>query len=312
MHHAFMHPTRRAHRLYAALIGSLLWLGLVAPALAEGTLDKVRTSGTLTLGYRADTQPFSFADATGKPDGYSVALCRRVFDAVKTELKLPALKAEWVAVTPANRFEALQRGQIDLLCGAASPTLGRRAIVDFSILIFDSGIGAMVRTDAAKRLHDALAGRTNPTMPVWRGAPGALTQKVVFAAVAGSTVEHSLIEALAARRIEATVAPVPDYASGTQMVLDGRAAAFFGDRPVLLDTAKRSSSAGELLVVDRVFRREPLALAVRRGDDAFRLVVDRSLSELFRSKDFAPLYARFFGAPGPSALAFFELVALPD
>ena len=73
-----------------------------------------------------------------------------------------------------------------------------------------------------------------------------------------------------------------------------------------------AAPAGELLVVDRIFTREPLALALRRGDDAFRLVVDRSLSRLFRSKDFAALYTSHFGTPDAGTLEFFQSVALPD
>ena len=89
------------------------------------------------------------------------------------------------------------------------------------------------------------------------------------------------------------------------------AAALFGDRPVLMDAAKRGP-AGELQVIERAFTREALALALRRGDDDFRLLVDRSLSRLFRSKDVAALYADHFGAPDATALEFFRFVALPD
>ena len=106
--------------------------------------------------------------------------------------------------------------------------------------------------------------------------------------------------------------PVADYTSGLQMVRDGSATALFGDKPVLLDAVKRGPVAGELQVVERNFSREPLALAMRRGDDAFRLLVDRTLSRLFRSKDFAALYTTHFGPPGPVALEFFQAVALPD
>jgi polar amino acid transport system substrate-binding protein len=105
---------------------------------------------------------------------------------------------------------------------------------------------------------------------------------------------------------------VPDYAAGVKMVLDRRAVGLFGDRPVLLDAAKRGPGAGELLVIQRTFTREPLALALRRGDDAFRLLVDRSLSRLFRSKDFGTLFATYFGAPDAGTLEFFQSAALPD
>jgi polar amino acid transport system substrate-binding protein len=302
----------RQRRIRSALLASLLCLAAAAPVLAAGVLDKARDSGKLAFGYRADTRPFSFTDEAGKAAGFSVALCQLVADAVKAELKLPALDVTFVPVTAANRFEVLQQGQIDLLCGTTTPTLERRATTDFSIPIFNAGTGAVMRADTARRVRDAIAGRPNPTSPIWRGSPGALTESVVFATVGGTTIEKSLIDGLKARRIVVTVTPVPDYTTGLKMVLDRRAAALFGDRPVLIDAAKRSPSSDELFVVRRTLTREPLALAMRRGDDAFRLLVDRSLSRLFRSKDLAPLYARYFGEADLGTLEFFQSVALPD
>ena len=286
-----------------ALLTPLTW--------AAGTLDKVKDSGKLTLGYRADTRPFAYNDDAGRPAGFSVALCQRVAEAVKTELQLPTLTVEYVPVTAADRFEALQQARIDLSCGTDTPTLARREVADFSIPIFSAGTGALLRADADRRLRNALADRPDPAQPVWRGAPGLLTEKVVFAAVAGTTIEKALLERLRARRIQVTVSPVADYAGGVQMVREGRAAALFGDRPVLMDAARRAP-AGELLVVDRAFTREPLALAMRRGDDAFRLLVDRSLSRLFRSNEFPALFAGYFGPPDAVTLEFFQSVALPD
>ena len=86
----------------------------------------------------------------------------------------------------------------------------------------------------------------------------------------------------------------------------------FGDRPVLLDAAQRAPAAGQVLVLERVFTREPIALAMKRGDDALRLLVDRTLSHLYRSPEMATLYTTSFGAPGVGALEFFQSVALPD
>ena len=293
----------------AALILSMVVLAL--PSLAAGTLDKATESGKLSFGYRVDTRPFAFSDA-GKAAGFSVELCRRIADAVKTALKLPALTVEFVPVTAASRFDALQQGQIDLSCGTDTPTLQRRATVDFSIPIFNAGTGALVRADAPVRLRDVLLGRSEARQPVWRGAPGDFSEKVAFAAIGGTTIEKSLIDGLKARRITVTMLPVPDYAAGVQAVLDRRAAALFGDRPVLLDAAQRGPGAGELLVIERSFTREPIALAMRRGDDAFRLLVDRNLSQLYRSKDIGALYTTWFGTPDVGTLEFFQSVALPD
>ena len=288
-------------------------LALVVPAaLAAATLDKVRQTGTLTIGYRSDARPFAYADSAGKPAGYSVDLCRHIADAVKADLKLPNLKVDFVPVTATTRFELLQQGKIDLSCGTDTPTLARRAKVDFSLPIFLAGTGAVMRIDGDTRVREVLSGRAAPAQPLWRGNPGEFGQKVTAAVVGGTTIETSLLDALRRRRVEVNVVKVPDYAAGIQMVLDRGAVALFGDRPVLLDAAQHGPGAGQLLVIERRFTREPLALALPRGDDDFRLLVDRTLSRLYRSKDMAALYTAHFGAPGEEAVNFFQTVALPE
>ena len=108
------------------------------------------------------------------------------------------------------------------------------------------------------------------------------------------------------------VVPVASYEEGVERVLTRRSDVFFADRPILLDAAKRSPSARDLVVLDRFFTYEPLALALERGDEAFRLLVDRTLSELYRSGEIGALYAEFFGEPDESALEFFRWSALPE
>lgn len=295
-----------------ATLAAALALLAAAPAQAAGVLDKVRETGKLSLGYRADARPFSYAADGAPPAGFSVALCQRVAEAVKAELKLPSLQVEWVPVSAADRFETLRQGRIALNCGTDTPTLERRAAVDFSIPIFMAGVGAAMRADGDRRVRDILAGRTGAAQPVWRGNPGEFGASVTFAVVGGTTIEKELLQALAQRRIAVTTKSVAGYAEGVQMVLDRRATALFGDRPVLVDAAQRGPAAGQLTVLERVFSRSTLALALPRGDADWRLLVDRTLSRAYRSPDFGALYAANFGAlEGPMA-DFFRLVALPE
>ena len=100
-----------------------------------------------------------------------------------------------------------------------------------------------------------------------------------------------------------------NYEAGIQRVLNGSSDALFADRAILLEAARRSSSEG---VLDRLFTYEPFALALRRDDDDFRLIIDRTLSRLYKSKEFRGLYAAWFGKPDDSAITFFRLTALPD
>src|SRR5262249_27437182 len=108
-----------------------------APAL---TLDRIRQSGTLRLGYYADAGPFSYQDESGKPAGYAIELCKAIAKHFKTALNLPAMAVEFVLVTGADRFSLLQQGKVDLLCGPSVETFARRKDVSFSVPIFMGGI----------------------------------------------------------------------------------------------------------------------------------------------------------------------------
>jgi ABC-type amino acid transport substrate-binding protein len=310
-----MHHTTAPDRprpLRAALLASLV-LGCLAalPATARGTLDQVRESGRLTIGYLADAPPFAYTDGAGKPAGYAVALCSKAGEEVKEELKLPALAVDFQVVPFDERLHALAQGRIDILCGV-EPTLSRRATMDFSIPILQSGTGVMIRADAPARLVQALSESEPAKRPVWRATQGQAPEHHVIAVIGGTTVEKAVIDRLRAARIIAEVVPVKSTAAGVQMVLDGRAEVFFNDRGLLLEARKLSSASKQLVVLDRLFGRTQVALGLRRDDDAFRLVVDGALSRLVRSGATAKTYAGYFGAPDRATLDYFQLVALPD
>jgi polar amino acid transport system substrate-binding protein len=300
-------------RWLATLCAGVALLTAAAPAVATGVLERLRDAPKLNLGYRVDARPFSYADAGGAPPaGFSVALCLRIAEAVKAELKLPGMQLEWVPVSAADRFEALRQGRIDIDCGTDTPTIERRAAVDFSIPIFLAGVGAVMRADGDRRVRDVLSGRTATTQPRWRGNPGEFGGAVSFAVLGGTTVEKELLQALAQRRVKVTARSVASYAEGLQLVLNGQATALFGDRPVLVDAAQRGPGAGQLTVLDRVFARTTVALALPRGDTDWRLLVDRSLSRLYRSPEFGALFAASFGTFEAPMADFYKLVALPE
>jgi polar amino acid transport system substrate-binding protein len=298
--------------LAIALLATVLPFISAAPGSAA-TLDRIKETGKITLGYRTDAPPFSYREEPSAAAGYSVELCQRITEQVKTELGLSMLAVEWVPVTLEDRFSAVQQGKIDLLCGADSVTLGRRKQVSFSIPIFPSGIGALLRSDAPAALQDLLAQGHPPERPVWRGSPArALLEAKTFSVVTGTTAVNWLAGRLDAFEINATVAPVDSYDAGIQRVLDRGSDVLFGDRAILLAAAKRSPSASNLVLLDRLFTNEPLALALARNDDDFRLVVDKSLSGVFASKPFDGLYLKWFGEPDESTLSFFRGDVLPE
>jgi putrescine:ornithine antiporter len=289
-------------------------LATALPPLAEaatGTLERVRASGRLTLGYRADARPFSYRDESGNPAGYSVELCQRIVEDVKADLGLAALAVEWVPVALEDRFGALQQGRVDLLCAADTASLSRMKEVSFSVPVFPGGVGVLLRSDAPAGLREVLSGRT-PSVPFWRGNPAQVVNAQTFSVVSGTTSERWLASRIDALRLTATVVPVPDYEAGIQRVLNRTSSGFFGERAIILDAARRGPAARNLTVLDRQFTFEPIALAFQRGDEDFRRVVDRALSRYFAAKGFEGFYTRWFGKPDPDTRTFFRWSARPE
>ena len=293
----------------------LAWLAVAVlawPAAASAdTIDRIRDSGKLTLGYRVDARPFSYMDASGNAAGYAIALCEAVSNAVKTESGNPSLAVEWVPVAFEDRFAAVRDHKVDLLCGPDAETLERRQEVSFSIPVFQGGIGAIVRADAPLPLREVLSGQA-PTAPTWRGSPARILDQKTFSAVAGTRSENWLNGKINEFRIAATVKTVDSYDAGIGSVLDRSADVFFADRAILVDAAQSNASADELLVIERLFTHEPVGLALGRDDDDFRLVVDRALSTLYLSPEFQTLYLKWFGQPDDTTKAFFRMSALPE
>jgi len=294
-----------------AVLASVPWT-LAEDMRTAGTLGRIREARRIKFGYRVDARPFSYKSDTGQAAGYSVALCEKVAEAVKAALNAPSLAVEWVPVGLEDRFRAVQQGQIDLLCGADTISLQRRAAVSFSIPIFPGGIGALTRADAPVRLRNVLAGRGQTFRPSWRASAGQALESKAFTAVSGTTTEQWLTDQIRELQVIANVSSAASYDAGISRLLNRQSDVLFGERAILIDAARHHPAARDLAVVDRLFTYEPLAFAVVRGDEDFRLIVDRALSRFYRSADIARVYTSAFGEPDDNAITFFRWNALPE
>ena len=297
-------------RLVVGLLASILLM--TATVVSATTVERIKETGTLRMGYVENARPFSYLDGSGKPKGYTVALCERVAGAIQGKLGIPTLKSEFVKVPFEQRFSAVQQGKVDLLCAAGAVTLKRRQDVSFSIPVFPSGVGALMRRDAPRRMRQILAGEPEPERPRWRASLGQILEKRVFAVHSGTETETWLEGRIDDMEIIATIDPVDSFDLGVDRVLARRADVFFAERDILLDAAKRSPSSDDLLVLDRYFTYEPLALSVQRGDEDFRLLVDSVLSGLYRGGEIDQIYTPYFGEPSDQTRQFFERAALPE
>ncbi len=284
-------------------------LALNQTAKAGQALDRIMSEKLIRLGVRTDAPPFAFVN-DGRPVGFSVDLCGMIAGAILVTSKIDTLDGKFISVQTDERFDALQSGKIDVLCGATTANLKRREIVSFSIPTFSTGIGAVVSRDASKLLKEVLV----------TGGPAALSKAAVTEALGGKTIgvraDTTASEWLAngpLAKIEGIkVQGVDDHAQGIDAVADGSMTTYFADKAILRGLLINSDKRDNLEVSQVTFTNEPYALALPRGDEDLRLVIDRALSYLYRKGAIFQVYARHFGKPNATAVLFYNLVALPE
>jgi len=268
---------------------------LLATTLAQaGTLERIKENGTLRLGYRVDAAPFAFRNPIGEASGYSVDLCRAVAAGVRQQLGLDEIRIEYIEVGAQDRFDAVVSGKIDILCGATTATLSRREKVDFSLPTFIDGASVMFRADGPGSFGDLAGNKVGVRV--------------------GTTTEKALRNTLKREKIDAEIVAVKDHADGLERLEKGELGAYFADRAILVYLVAGRQLAGQLRVSSDYLSHEPYALAMARGDDDFRLAVDRVLSRIYRSGAIARIFRNSFGSGEASDVvkALYLINALPE
>lgn len=260
------------------------------------TLKRINDSGEFNLGYRKDQTPMSFDQGSNNPAGYSVELCKLIAAAVQQKLGRTDIRVNYVPVTAESRFDDIRSGKIDILCGATTRTLSREEIVGFTQPTFVTGGSLLSRKDAAVENLEGLEGKR-------------------VAVVSNTTTIEALKSVVKGRVADVEVVPVGTTNEGMAMLERGEVAAFSADQVVLIGQLIARGGRKTYTLSDDLFSFEPFALAIPRGDADFKLVADRMLSQLNRSRDILAIYKKWFGSFGkkpPTALtALYQLNATP-
>lgn len=246
-----------------------------APAALTGTLSKVRESGTIALGYRESSVPFSWLNARKEPIGYSIELCKALVSAIGDAVNR-TLTIQWVPVTPENRIDAVVSGRVDLECGSTTSNVERQKRVAFSPIIFVAGTKVMVKKGSPIGSFRDLAGRR-------------------VAVTAGTTNEKALRDLDRKFRLGIQLQVVPDHAQGFAQVADGQADAFATD-DVLLDglIAEHAGERGEYRVVGDYLSYDPYGIMFRKDDPQLAQVVKDTFQELAADGEIDRQYKRWF------------------
>jgi ABC-type amino acid transport substrate-binding protein len=261
----------------------------------DGTLSRIKESHTLNLGYRRSAPPFSFPGPDGRPVGYSVDLCTHVAAVIQKQLGIN-LKLNWVPVTAEDRIDMVAQGKVDLECSTTTASLSRQERVDFSVMTFVDGGSLLTRADFTPSGVADLAGKRIAVIP-------------------GTTTETALGKFLKEEFVKVGFVHVKDHVQGLAAVEQGTADAFASDRVVLIGLIVTSRDPKRYALAHVLFSYEPYGLMMRRNDADFRLAVNRALAALYRSRDIAVIYDRWFGGLGKPSQALqtmYLLNALPE
>src|ERR1700751_763925 len=241
-----------------------------------GTLKNIKETGTITLGHRDSSIPFSYRDDNQKPVGYAMDICNKIVDAVKKELKLDKLEVKINPVTSATRIPLMANGPVDLECGSTTNNAERQKQVWFTNPHFLTASRFVSKKANNIKSIDDLKGKS-------------------VVSTSGTTNIKQLNEANAARNLGINIIPAKDHAEAFLRVESDRAVAFVMD-DILLASLVAGSKDPALYVIskDAFSMPEPYGIMLRKDDPAFKKVVDAATAALYTSGEGEKLYNKWF------------------
>jgi len=251
-----------------------------APELLTGTLLKARETGSLTLGYRESSIPFSYRSARGEPIGYSIDLCKLLVDAIGAAVDRE-LTIRWQPVTSQTRIDAVVSGQVDLECGSTTNNLERQKQVAFSPTMFVSGTKLLVKN--------------NSTIKSFRDLPG----KTVVV-TAGTTNEQTLRDLARKFKLDFTLRVAADHAASFELLTSGQVDAFATDDVLLYGLLAQNRRQGEFVVTGEFLSYDPYGIMFRKGDAQLARVVRDTFHDLAADREIERRYTRWFMRKLPS------------
>jgi ABC-type amino acid transport substrate-binding protein len=258
-----------------ALVLTLVVALAASPALAQDTLEKIKSTGVLTIGTRTGSPPFAYVNKSNEWVGFSIDLVEML---IKPEVEKAVgrpVKIEKKESTPPTRIPLLSSNAVDLIAGTMTDTAERRKSVDFSLTFFYTGAQFMVKKGSPIKGVNDIAGKRIATQQ-------------------GSTNEKILRE----KYPQAQLRAFPDQPAAFQALVQGQVDAFTNDGIQLAGLKVKSPRPDDWDIVGDFYSEEPYGMAMRKGDTRFRELVDAGLRKGFESGKYFDLYDKWFGPKG--------------
>lgn len=269
-------------RFFAVAVAATLAFSTSFNAAAQDndTLAKIKASGSITYGHRESSFGFSYVDGGPRPVGYSIDICNRIVEAIKTDLKMLNIEVKYQSVTSANRIPLVQNGTVDLECGSTTNLVERQKSVAFSPDIFRYNVRMLVKANSSIRSIDDLQGKS-------------------VATTAGTTSYRLLKEADRGRKLDVTNLSGKDHSDSFLLVVTDRANAFILDDILLAGQIANAQNPKDYKIVGESLRTENQSLMFRKDDPKFKALVDRVVSSMMKSGEMDLLYKKWFMSPIP-------------
>jgi glutamate/aspartate transport system substrate-binding protein len=271
--------------LVIAMILKITWAlcalcSLSVQAQTSDTLKKIKESGTITLGGREASFPFSYVTGPGHPIGFSADLCLKVVDAVKAKLNMPQLKVEYQIVTPANRIPLVQNGTVDLECSTTTNTVVRGKDVEFAPTHFVAGVGAAVKKSSGITTFSQFDGKT-------------------VATTTGSTSIQLLRTYRKTENINIQELSGKDISDAFLLLASDRTVALILDDVQLAALIANALKPDDYVILRERLREEPYGFMYRKNDPEFKTLVDQTVTNLMKTGQINDVYAKWFTKPVP-------------
>ncbi len=267
---------------------------------ASQVLKRIKERGTINMGHREASVPFSYIGPDGVPIGYSIDLCNKIVESVKETLEMPDLAVKHVPVTPQTRIALIANGTIDMECGSTTNNLTRQKQVDYLATSFITGTKLVTRKDSGITEIEDMDGKA-------------------IALAEGTTNERAIKRVMEEKGLDIKIVPVKDHSQGWITLETDRVDAYSTDDVLLYGLVNKAKSPDEYHVTGRFLSFDPYAIMVPRDDSTFRRLGNMVLADLMRSGEMLEIYNQWFN-PGPTNINMpasdmlktaFEIQALP-
>jgi len=267
-------------RVFRLLVALFIAGAVCGTASAQDTLKKIKDTGTITLGHRETSIPFSYYDDKQQVVGYAMDICMKVVDAVKAELKMPKINVKLNPVTSATRIPLMANGTIDLECGSTTNNLERQKQVWFATTHFVTANRFVSKKASKLKTVNDLKGKT-------------------VVSTSGTTNIKNATEINVEKKLGMNIIATKDHAEAFLTVESGRAVAFFMDDILLYSLVANSKNPSEWVISADALTIEPYGIMMRKDDVAFKKVVNGAINNLYKSGEINKIYGKWFLKPVP-------------